>query len=148
MVGGGEGANRGWDGQMALLTQWTWVWVSSGHWWWTGKPGMLQSMGSQRVGHDWATELNWTEPRCEFIFTLMWIHWDSWILVWYPSLFLENISNHLSKWPIFLSFSSSGIPIKTFSCYPPHLLPCHLYFPSFSFLPWSYILDNAVWSIF
>ena len=44
---------------MASLTWWTWVWVSSGNWWWTGKPGVLQSMGSQRVGHDWATELNW-----------------------------------------------------------------------------------------
>ena len=45
---------------MASLTQWTWVWVSSGSWWWTGKPWVLQSMGSQRVRHDWATELNWT----------------------------------------------------------------------------------------
>ena len=42
-----------------ITDSWTWVWVSSGSWWWTGKPGMLQSMGSQRVGHDWATELNW-----------------------------------------------------------------------------------------
>ena len=46
------------DSWMALPTQWTWVWVNSGTWWWTGRPGMLQSMGSQRVGHDWATELN------------------------------------------------------------------------------------------
>ena len=45
---------------MASLTQWTWVWGGSGSWWWTGKPSMLQCMGSQRVGHDWATELNWT----------------------------------------------------------------------------------------
>ena len=44
---------------MASPTRWTWVWVSSGNWWWTGKLGVLQSMGSQRVGHDWATELNW-----------------------------------------------------------------------------------------
>ena len=44
---------------MALSTQWTWVWASSGSWWWTEKPGMLQSNGSQRVGHDWAAELNW-----------------------------------------------------------------------------------------
>ena len=58
---GGEGGNRGWDGWMASLTQWTWVWASSGSWWWTRKPGVLQSTGSQRVGHDWATELNWTE---------------------------------------------------------------------------------------
>ena len=56
---GGEGDDRGWDGWMASLTLWTWVWVGSRSWWWTGKPGMLQSMGSQRVGHDWATELNW-----------------------------------------------------------------------------------------
>ena len=57
---GGEGDNRGWDGWMTSLTRWTWVWVKSGSWWWTGKPGMLQFMGSQRVGHAWATELNWT----------------------------------------------------------------------------------------
>ena len=58
---GGEGDNRGWDGWMASLTQWTWVWVNSGSWWWTGRPGVLRFMGSQRVGHDWATELklNW-----------------------------------------------------------------------------------------
>ena len=55
----GEGDDRGWDGWMASPTQWTWVWVSSGSRWWTGKPGMMQSMGLQRVIHDWATELNW-----------------------------------------------------------------------------------------
>ena len=53
---GGEGDDRGWDGWMASSTQWTWVWASSGRWWRTGKPGMLQSMGSQRLRHDWATE--------------------------------------------------------------------------------------------
>ena len=53
-----EEDNRGWDGWMASLTPWTWVWVSSGDWWWTGKPGMLQSMGSQRVRHNWVTEMN------------------------------------------------------------------------------------------
>ena len=57
---GGEGDARGWDGWMASLTRWTWVWVSSGSWWWTGRPGVLWFMGLQRVGHDWATELNWT----------------------------------------------------------------------------------------
>ena len=57
----GEGDDRGWDGWMASLTQWAWVWVNSGSWWWTGRHGVLQSMGSQRVGHDWVTELNWTE---------------------------------------------------------------------------------------
>ena len=58
---GGEGDARGWDGWMASLTQQTWVWVNSGSWWWTGRPGVLWFMGLQRVGHDWATELNWTE---------------------------------------------------------------------------------------
>ena len=56
---GGEGDDRGWDGWMASPTQWTWVWVDSRSWWWTGRPGMLQSMRSQRVRHNWATELNW-----------------------------------------------------------------------------------------
>ena len=54
---GGEGDNRGWDGWMASLTRWTWVWVNSGSWWWTGRPGVLRFVGSQRVGHDWATDL-------------------------------------------------------------------------------------------
>ena len=58
---GGEGDDRGWDDWMALPTRWTWVWVDFGSWWWTGRPGVLQFMGLQRVGHDWATELNWTE---------------------------------------------------------------------------------------
>ena len=57
---GGEGDDRRWDGWIASLTKWTWVWVSSRSWWWTGKPGVLQSMGSERVEHDWTTKLNWT----------------------------------------------------------------------------------------
>ena len=56
---GGEGDNKGWDGWMASLTQWTWV--NSGSWWWTGRTGVLRFMGSQRVRHDWVTELNWIE---------------------------------------------------------------------------------------
>ena len=56
---GGERDDRGWDGWMASLTRWTWVWMNSGTWWWTGRPGVLRFMGSQRVGHYWATELNW-----------------------------------------------------------------------------------------
>ena len=58
---GGKGDDRGWDGWMASLTRWTWVWVNSGSWWWTGRPGVLQFMGLQRVGRAWATELNWTD---------------------------------------------------------------------------------------
>ena len=57
---GGEGDDRGWDGSMASPTRWTWVWVNSGSWWWTGRPGMLRFMGLQRVRHNWGTEL----PDC------------------------------------------------------------------------------------
>ena len=61
-----EGRRRkgwGWDDLMASPTQWTWVWVNSRSWWWTGRPGVLWFMGSQRVRRDWATELNWTELK-------------------------------------------------------------------------------------
>ena len=59
---GGEGDDRGWDGWMASLTRWTWVSVNSGSWWWTGRPSVLRFMGSQRVGHDWVTDLIWHFP--------------------------------------------------------------------------------------
>ena len=59
----GEGDDRGWDGWMASPTRWTWFWVNSGSWWWTGRPGVLQFMGLQKVGHDWATELNWYQKK-------------------------------------------------------------------------------------
>ena len=55
---GGEVDDRGWDGWMASPNQWTWVWVNSRSWWWTGRPSVLRFMGSQRVGHDGVTELN------------------------------------------------------------------------------------------
>ena len=68
---GGEGADRGWDGWMASPTQWTWIWVNSESWWWTGRPGMLRFVGLQRVGHYWVSELNWTDS---FQSTVLWIH--------------------------------------------------------------------------
>ena len=68
---GGEGDDRGWDGWMASPTQWTWVWVGSGSWWWTGKPGVLQSMGSQRVRHNWVTEL--TDTFTTFLHVFSWL---------------------------------------------------------------------------
>ena len=67
---GGEGDDRGWDGWMASRTQWTWVWVNSRSWWWTGH-GVLQFMGLQRVGHDWATELNWFSFRRRYILSTL-----------------------------------------------------------------------------
>ena len=60
---GGKESDRGWDGWMASATQWTWVWVNSRSWWWTGRPGMLWFMGSWRVRHNWAIELNWTVDK-------------------------------------------------------------------------------------
>ena len=74
---GGEEDDRGWDGCMASLTQWTWVRVDSGSWWWTGRPGVLQPIGSQRVGHVWVTELNWTEVWIPFSHTIQTMGNDS-----------------------------------------------------------------------
>ena len=73
-----KGGNRGWEGWMASLSQWTWVWVNSGSWWWTGRPGVLQSMGSQRVGHNWATELNSTQLNWFSTIIVLTIHEQLW----------------------------------------------------------------------
>ena len=131
---GGEGYNREWDGWMASLTQWTWVWASSGSWWRTGKPGLLQSMGSQRVGHDWVTELNWNgflchcsdcviqwdrrnvtvnlnkELRLEF-FTYSLTHFllkelDNFILILCPK---THYYSHYSSWCLFLSIAKTRL---------------------------------------
>ena len=69
---GGEGDDRGWDGWVASLTRWTWIWVNSGSWWWTGRPGVLRFMGLQRVGHDRATELNWMTNDVAHLFMCLW----------------------------------------------------------------------------
>ena len=57
---GGEGDNREWDSWRASPTRWTWVWVGSRNWWWTVKPGVLQSIGLQGIRHHWVTEMNWS----------------------------------------------------------------------------------------
>ena len=72
---GWEGDGRGWDGWMVSPTQWTWVWVDSGSWWWTGRPGVLWFMGSQKVRHDWATELNWERNTVTIIWTYILPNW-------------------------------------------------------------------------
>ena len=69
MRAGGEGDDKGWDGWMPSPTRWTWVWTSSGRWWRTGKPGVLQSMGSQRVRHKWATEQQQQHINCRHLST-------------------------------------------------------------------------------
>ena len=85
-----KGTTRGWDGWMASLTQWTWVWVNSRSWWWAGKPGVLKSMRSQRVGHNWATELNWKFLLLSifgFFFFFFWQCWEACrILVPWPGI--------------------------------------------------------------
>ena len=79
---------RKWDGWMPSLARWTWVWASSGSWWWTGKPGMLQSMGLQTVGHNWVTELNWKsylEQPCWFYFS------RSYLLIFLNSILVKYL---------------------------------------------------------
>ena len=80
---GGEGDNRGWDGWMASLTQWTWVWVNSGSWWWTGRPGVLWFTGLQRVGHNWVTEQQQQQNK-------------KWIF--FPSLFFQQALWMAPRW--------------------------------------------------
>ena len=88
-----EKGKTGWDGWMASLTQWTWVWVNSRSWWWTGRPGVLQSMGSQRVGHNWATELNWTNQNQKNK------NWVTWFFKWAKDLNRHFFQRRTYKWP-------------------------------------------------
>ena len=74
--------DRGWDSWMASPTQWTWVWASSGSWWWTGRPDVLQSMGSQRFRHNWVIELNWTDS-----------HWTDCLFYILPYCLCKQIEN-------------------------------------------------------
>ena len=100
---GGEGDNRGWDGWMASPTWWTWVSVNSGSWWWTGRPGMLQFMRSQRVGHDWSTELNWRDPvagKTSFLGIFMRMLLEE-INIWFSRLSRDSLS------PVWISIIQS-----------------------------------------
>ena len=72
---GGEGDDGEWDGCMVSLTQWTWVWINSRSCWWTGRPSVLWCMGLQRVGHDWASEMNWTELNSKHACILLFLSW-------------------------------------------------------------------------
>ena len=102
---GGEGDDREWDGWMAELTQWTWVWVNSGSWWWTGRPGVLRFHGVAKSWtqlRDW-TELNWwscqgfpggtsgKEPTCQCrrqkrVELVPWLRKIPWRRAWQPTL--------------------------------------------------------------
>ena len=78
---GGEWDNRGWDGWMASPTRWTWVWASSGRWWRTGKPGMFQSVGLQRVRHDWASKQE-QQPLYDVSSLILFSIWRYWMEKW------------------------------------------------------------------
>ena len=89
---GGEGDNRGWDGWMASPAQWTWVWLGSRSWRWPGKPGVLQSMGSQRLRHDWVTELNWILHSKKYtIYVYITFQYFKSVLAWEISYYLFAI---------------------------------------------------------
>ena len=119
---GGETDNRGWDGWMASPTQWTWVWVDSGSWWWTGRPGVLRFMGSQRVGHDWATELNWTE----LMFTSK-LNWKFLYTPWPHTSIASPTINILHQSGAFLKISE---PIMTHHYHPKSIV--HTWYCTFS----------------
>ena len=100
MGAGEEGDNRGWDGWMASSTWCTWVWVDSKSWWWIGRPGVLRFMGSQRVRHDWATELNWMLFKIPFSGKYICILWSV-LLGLNPSLAESSGSSLFIEWHIF-----------------------------------------------
>ena len=98
---GGEGDDRGWDGWMASPTQWAWVWVNSGSVWWTGRPGVLRFMGLQRVGHDWATKLNWTENLIIYFIYSVYINTDHiYLITAFQNRLLGMNRSILSHWSI------------------------------------------------
>ena len=97
---GEEGGNRGRDGWMASPIRWAWFWVNPKSWWWTGRSGMLRFMGSQRVGHDWVTELNWMNPKycCQY-------QWYSGLQQWqrpfyHPALWYHHAWGQAENWSI------------------------------------------------
>ena len=111
---GGGGDDRGRDGWMASPTLWAWVWVNSGSWWWTGRPSVLQFVGSQRVGHNSVTELNWTELNVfctALIFILSIILESKWtmastynaIALYLSQRMLVSPYNSLYTWSLFCS---------------------------------------------
>ena len=113
---GGEGDDRGWDGWMASLTQWTWVWENFGSWWWTGRPGVLQSMGLQRVGHDWATEQQ-QGKRCV---CFPWgSHSSPWIFPLITGFFLSfSVFWPLPFWTTFSILTNNIVDVSSF--FKPH----------------------------
>ena len=137
---GGKGDGRRWDGWTASLTRWTWVWTSFRCWWWTGKPGVMRSMGSQRVGLNWATELNW--------FCLMTWGRDSiagLILVIYPNWHHQPV---LSKWD-HSQLASSFIYLFIFEYFALASGSHSMYVPWWFSMsrPCPFYSENLLWSL-
>ena len=118
--GGWKGDDRGWDGWMASPTQWTWVWVNSESWWWAGRPRVLQSMGSQRVGHDWAKQQQpfiRSQLSARYVTTCLCTfpnvintHTCNWRLDTSKQLFLLTISSYDLVSPVlFITFAQSDL---------------------------------------
>ena len=124
---GGKGDTRGWDGWMVSPTQWTCIWVNSRSSWWTGKPGVLQSMGLQRVKHDWATELNWLRVRNNPGF----VKFEAYVILkkikinkW-ASLIVQLVRVHLQcrrawfdSWVGKIPWKRDRLPTPVFLCFP------------------------------
>ena len=141
---------------MASLTRWTWVWVNSGSWWWTGRPGVLWFMASQRVGHDWATELNWklfVSPSHSLVFLLVsggfvaMLHLSCWY--WQLGCFFKSCACSLEICELYGSFKRTSFWFHWCSLLCVHFLfygfrLLSVFFLSFNFV--SLALLSPVWT--
>ena len=159
--GGRRGDDRGWDGWMASPTWWTWVWASSRSWWWTGKPAVLLSTGSQTVGHDWATELNTSLTNVSRIHCLLVSPHSTWALGGIHIiqlclslkilLSLDLIHNELFPVPLFYflySFSGFQYLFPSQQYFPGTCFALSFYFPLHGFsypIPWFWQLPANWW---
>ena len=102
---GGEGDDREWDGWMASPARLTWVWANCGSWWWTGKPGVMQSIGLQRVGHNWATELNWFIISGYFsVYRKFYsFKYEKQIVIIFPALLNDSLAEYLILLTVYFS---------------------------------------------
>ena len=108
---GGEGDDRGWDGWIASLTLWTWVWLNSQSWRWTGRPGVLQSMGSQRTGHDWVTELNWGRVRVDILALFLILEGRHSVFHYYVSCQFSLVAQSCPTLCNPMDYSTPGFPV-------------------------------------
>ena len=149
MGAGGEVDDRGWDGWMASQTRWTWVWVNSRRWWWTGRPGVLRFMGSRKVGHDWATELNFPSNLGRFLGFLERDCMRSLaegLLVFHIPLFECHITRCMCMLCVCVLYSLYYIDISYFCA---HFLESLNHNLVFNFIKsFSALIENTIWFLF